>query len=233
MKQASQMVEELLILNQQPMDEQTILGWRPFQQGSTLGDILNDYHRSCREAIRDNTPAKLVDCAQDQMPRFSAVQACPPADGLSAPAENETPIFKLERTKIILLDWEAVSNCKDFLVQLLTSLHKQKHFVHLILLGQQLLPDFSELFFESFLITHLNICQNQFELEKILRNYHQTLGDVWEKITDLSEIVTVKPFKTSLPIWKRIPAGNMAGLNEATFGINIEESFSRSLDESY
>jgi hypothetical protein len=79
----------------------------------------------------------------------------------------------------------------------------------------------------------LNICQNQFELEKILRNYHQTLGDVWEKITDLSEIVTVKPFKTSLPIWKRIPAGNMAGLNEATFGINIEESFSRSLDESY
>ncbi|MGB3713433.1 MAG: hypothetical protein WA996_03295 [Candidatus Promineifilaceae bacterium] len=44
MMQASQMVEEILILNQQPMDEQTILGWRPFQQGKTLEDILNVYH---------------------------------------------------------------------------------------------------------------------------------------------------------------------------------------------
>ena len=179
MKQASQMVEEVLVLNQQSMDEQTILDWRPFQQGSTLGDILDDHHRSCQEAIRDNTPAKFVDCAQDQIPWFSPVQACPPADGRSATVENEISVFKLEQTKIILLDWEAVSNCQDFLDQLLSSLGKQKHFVHLILLGPQLLPDFSDLFFESFLITHLDVCQNQLVLEKILRNYRQALGDVW------------------------------------------------------
>ncbi len=406
MRQASQMVEEILVLNQQPMDERAFLGWRPFQQGSTLGDILDDYQRSCRKAIRDNTPAKFVDCAQDQMPRFNPVQACPPAHGRLATVENEIPNLKLERTKIVLLEWEAVSNCQEFLDQLLSSLDKQRHFIHLILLGPQLSPDCSDLFFESFLITQLDFCQNQLELEKILRKYHQTLGDVWwgvarnpfispcqgslygepyvhprhshfidmgcsegeivrrvyrnyqkivpglivrardealvnelpprlarnlgrlaavqefllllaigqtcpqlnsslsietstetirwalsnipversfdllhlqetkllfvqlsfdlrqptlreketlaglgfvghttavilfdqpdarEKITGLSEIISVNSFEASLPIWERTPAVETVGLNEAAFGINIEESFSRLLDES-
>jgi hypothetical protein len=402
MKQASQMVEEILILNQQSMDEQSILGWRPFQQGSTLGDILDDHHQSCQEVISDNTPAKYTDCVEEQMPRYSPVLAGPVGDDRSAATENEIPIFKLERTKMVLLDSEAVSNCQGFLNQLLSSIGKQKHFVHLILLGPQLVPDFSDLFFESFLISHLDICQNQSDLEKILRNYRRTLGDVWwgvarnpfitpcqsslygepqvhprhshfvesgcsegdiirrvyqgyqkivpelvvrardealvnelpprltrnlgrlaavqeflllltieqncpqpdssisiealrwplsdipversfdllqlqeaellllqlsldrrpstpleeemlcalgfvghtnatilfdqpdvwEIITALSEIVSVQPFKASLPIWESTPTAEAVGLNEAAFGIKIEESFSRSLDEN-
>ena len=56
--------------------------------------------------------------------------------------------------------------------------------------------------------------------------------DARDKITSLSEIISVKPFKASLPIWQTTPAVEMVGLNEAAFGINVEESFSRSLDES-
>lgn len=399
MTHASPVVEELLILNQQPMSEQRILGWRPFQQGSSLGDILDDYHQGCREAIGDNTPAKYVRCAQDQVTQLRVIQARPCAADPPG-TESVTPALDLKRTKIILLDWDSLSKCQDFLIQHLNSGNEQKHFTHLILLGHQLSPDYAELFLESFLTTRLDICRNQHDLERIFRRYYETLGyawwgvsrnpfttpcqsslygdplvhprhshfvdsrcsegeiirrvyqnyqeivpelvvrirdhallnelrskqvrylgrlaaiqeflillaveqtciqsetvistkairrpltdipienpfdlkqlretelllleldasqrqptnvetefladlgltgsttaailvnksEVWEKIAALSEITTVKPFRASLPKWEREAMVDMVGLNEATFGINIEESFSRSLE---
>jgi hypothetical protein len=179
MMQASRMVEEILVLNQQSMDEQTVLDWRPFQQGSTLGDILADHHQSCQKAISANTPVKYVDCIEDQMPHFSPGYTSLPRGEYPAIAENEIPIFKLDRTKMVILDWEALSNRHDILEQLLASVSRQKHFIRLVLLAPQLSPDFSELFFESFLITNLDICQKKYDLEEIFRSYCQALGDVW------------------------------------------------------
>lgn len=62
---------------------------------------------------------------------------------------------------------------------------------------------------------------------------HQDQPALWERIKSLEGLVTAESFTAELPDWQRIPSPCEIGLSESSFGVRIEESFSRGIDHGY
>jgi hypothetical protein len=56
---------------------------------------------------------------------------------------------------------------------------------------------------------------------------------IWERIKSLEGLVTADTFTAELPVWQTAPSPSEVGLSEFSFGVRIEESFSKGIDEGY
>lgn len=56
---------------------------------------------------------------------------------------------------------------------------------------------------------------------------------IWERIKSLEGLVTAETFTAELPGWQRVSSPCEVGLSEFSFGVRIEESFSRGIDKGY
>lgn len=62
---------------------------------------------------------------------------------------------------------------------------------------------------------------------------HHDRPALWEQIKRLQGLVTAETFTADLPGWQAAPGPCEVGLSEFSFGVRIEESFSRGIDHSY
>lgn len=62
---------------------------------------------------------------------------------------------------------------------------------------------------------------------------HYDRPALWDKIEKLGDLVWAETFTAQLPDWQRAPGLGEVGLSENSFGVRIEESFSRGVDHRY
>jgi hypothetical protein len=62
---------------------------------------------------------------------------------------------------------------------------------------------------------------------------HHDQPALWERIQSLEGLVTAQTLTAELPGWQMLPSPCEVGLSEFSFGLRIEESFSRGADKRY
>lgn len=175
MKHGSRYAEELVVLSDEPRDTSTILNWRPYGSGNTLGEIVTAHNLRSQASFMQSVPGLAVDCIKSVLP-ILCTAALTTADLDSLKDE------RLERIKIILLDLDNVDSQADRLVKFSRRFSDQQRILHLLLIGRTgSASSYVEAFKDSPYV-HLagaRICRQQSQLEACLRAFYQTFGRAW------------------------------------------------------
>ena len=178
MNQGVRNTEELLVLTCTPQDTDTVIEWRPFKHGNTLGEIVTAHNLRCDGILQERTPREFTDCLQDIKPAVT-IGACVTGDSKDLDAD------RLGRVKILLLDLDSEDLSLERLEPLRQVLSSMDQMFHLIQISQSTrLVSWSGFFAQAgqILSTDPEVFTRQSEVEAFFHYFRETYENSWNGV---------------------------------------------------
>lgn len=177
MEQRSHNPEAILVLTAGPADKTSLLEWRPFDYGDSLGEILLAYNHWCRQHLEEETAGLFPDCRYDMFPTLELV-----AHQVGSPLPDGG-IF--ERVRMVMVDLEAIGDQEEKLIPIQAKMACQNRVFHLIQVGDSVETKSKADFFgreTRLAITGPEVYLWQWELEELLSTYCQVHAWAWQGV---------------------------------------------------
>jgi hypothetical protein len=175
MSQGLRNTEEVLILTCTPKDVVTVLEWRPFKSGNTLGEIITAHNLRCDGLLQEKTPKTFIDCLPEIKPALT-IGTCLAED------TGELSLERFNKVKILLLDLDSGQHNQQRLEPVRKQLAMQDRIFHLVQVSRSSRSvSWGSYFGEKacLLRSDPEVFHGQSELEKFLHVFREAYENGW------------------------------------------------------
>ena len=175
MNQGVRYTEELLVLTCTPIDTNTVIEWRPFKQGNTLGQIVTAHNLRCDGILQERTPKEFVDCLPEIKPALT-IGSC------LAENSDQLNADRLGKVKILVLDLDSEEHSLQRMEPIRQQLSEIDQMFYLVQVSRLSRPvSWAGFFGESshILRTEPEIFTKQSEMEKFLHRFRGAYENGW------------------------------------------------------